>query len=179
MKRPTTSALLVATASVLLAGVATTQAGLEGHTVTADWLYPNFNSVLETHDVVVGAGVELPPSVIINDDKFSIDLSDAFIQFDFNATSNWTSTDFNGWRFSDTNGTIPEIIGYSIDAFSSGVSGLTNSDLGFDADSVWGNFAGITVAGSGDYIRLKVDFIPEPATLTLLAIGGLALCRRR
>ncbi|MBU0638435.1 MAG: PEP-CTERM sorting domain-containing protein [Planctomycetes bacterium] len=165
--------------ALLLGGTAQSLADFTGQTVTAEWRYPDFGSILETHDVVVGGGVELPPDVIINDSKFGIDIGADFVSFDFNALSNWTATSFNGWRFADTNGTIPEIIDYSIDSFSGGIAGLTDDDLGFDADSVWGNFAGVTVAGGGEYIQLKVSFVPEPASLALLALGGLAALRRR
>lgn len=39
------------------------------------------------------------------------------------------------------------------------------------------NFGGAPVANTGIY--LKTDSVPEPATLSLLALGGLALLRRR
>ena len=33
--------------------------------------------------------------------------------------------------------------------------------------------------GSTPGVELQIDFVPEPATLGLLALGGLALIRRR
>ena len=171
--------LLFAGGAILLGGVAETRADFTGHTVTAQWRFPVFGKSIESHDVVVGGGVELPARDIINSNGFDIDLGGASILFDFNFGGIFDNKDFNGWWFHDTNGTIPEIIGYSIDSLSSGIANLTNDDLFFDADSVWGNFAGVTVAGGGDFINLKVTFIPEPATLSLLALGGLMLWVRR
>ncbi|MEE8153419.1 MAG: PEP-CTERM sorting domain-containing protein [Phycisphaerales bacterium] len=56
---------------------------------------------------------------------------------------------------------------------------MTNSDLGFDGDSVWGNFAGVTVGGDGDFIRLRVQFVPAPSAILVLGLAGLGLNRRR
>ena len=53
------------------------------------------------------------------------------------------------------------------------------ADLSFTADSVFGNFADVTVAGSGDFIRLDLQFIPEPSTALLLSFGLVGLARRR
>lgn len=164
---------------ILIAATGTSYAQWSGQTVTAEWRYPSFGDVLESHDVVVGPGIELSEQTILNDDKFNIDLGADTVQFNFNALSNWTNTTFNGWRFADTNGSIPDIVGYSIDATSAGIAGLTDAALGFDANSVWANFGGMTVAGNGDFVRLKVSFAPEPASMTLLALVGTILVRRR
>lgn len=166
--------------ALILATAGTAYADFSGQSVTAEWRYPGFGSVLESHVVVVGPGVELPADAIVNDFKFSIDVGGDHVQFDFNSTSHWLDEAFNGWYFSDTNGTVPDIVGYSIDSVSSGVSGLTNDALFFDANAVWGNFRGVQVAGAGDYIRLKVSFIPEPGStvLAFLGLGSLALVRR-
>jgi hypothetical protein len=168
--------LLCAACALFCAAPAVAQ--LNGQTVTAEWRYPDFNSILESHNVVVGGGVELTPADILSDDKFSIDLGNDTVLFSFNAQSNWTAVAFNGWRFADTNGTIPKIIGYKIDSLSAGVTGLTDAALGFDDNAVWGNFAGVNVAGNGDFIQLKISFVPEPGTLALLALGVLGLRRR-
>ncbi|UCD74177.1 MAG: hypothetical protein JSV91_10345 [Phycisphaerales bacterium] len=180
MKRPIVLwALPLAGGAFLIAGVTEARAGFMGHTVTAEWLYPDFGAVLESHDVVVGDGVELTPADIIWDSKFSIDIGDDYVLFSFNATSNWTDTAFNGWRFTDTNGTVLDIVGYTIDEVSGGIANLYDSDLDYNTESAWANFGGVTVAGDGDYIRLKVHFIPAPAALSVLAVSGLIRRRRR
>ena len=180
MRQHSTIAMLASGALLGLTVAAPCHAGgFFGETVTAEWLFPDMGSVIETHDVLVDNGIELPADDIINDFKFDIDIGDDFILFSFTQASNWTNVDFNGWRFSDTNGTISEIIGYTVDEVSGGVTGLTNSDLGFNGDSVWGNFAGVTVAGNGDFIRLHVEFVPAPSAILVFGLAGLGLNRRR
>lgn len=157
-------------------------ASFDGQSVTAEWLYPEFDSILESHTVIVGPGVELPPTLIYSDDDFSIDIGADYILFSFVGEDQqlWDPTAFNGWRFSDSNGTILEIIGYTIDSVSNGVSGLTDDALGFDADAVWADFSGVAIEeGPGDFIRLQVGFVPEPTALLLLLLGGPIVIRRR
>lgn len=76
--------LLFAGGAILLGGVAETRADFSGQTVTAQWRFPDFGTSIESHDVVVGGGVELPARDIINADGFDIDLGGASILFDFN-----------------------------------------------------------------------------------------------
>lgn len=58
-------------------------------------------------------------------------------------------------------------------------------EAGFGTGTTWaqGNFDGVGVTTFSDYQRLEANFgktaTPEPATLCLLAMGGLALIRRR
>ncbi len=152
---------------ILIPGVTEARAGFMGHTITAEWIYPDFDTILESHTLVVADGVELTKDDIISDDKYSIDLGDDYVLFTFNLSEiYWDDSDFNSWRFTDTNGTIAEITGYSIGKVSDGIDLLYESDLSFDTESVWGNFAGTTIAESGDYTRLKVNFIPAPSALS-------------
>ena len=89
-----------------------------GQDILAEWLFPGTNDVLESHIVTVGAGVELPAAAILSDSKFEIDITENTIQFNFNSAGAWQNTQANGWRFTDVNGTIAEITGYSIGATS-------------------------------------------------------------
>ena len=102
--------------------VAPASAQMMGETVTAQWRYSSFSSVLETHDVVVSSGVELPASAIFNDHKFDIDIGDDWVEFRFNATSNWTAASFNGWFFRDTLGALPPITNYYVESASAGIT---------------------------------------------------------
>ena len=149
---------LIAGFGMMTCAVATAGADLEGQTVTAQWIYPTFPQVLETHDVVVGDDIELTPEDIQSDTKFAIDLSGNTVTFLFNATSNWTETGFNGWRFLDTNDAIVEITGYELTETSAGIGNIEQIIPGFDANGFWADFAGMTVAGDGDYIVLTVLF---------------------
>lgn len=129
-----------------------------GETVTAQWHYDQFGSVLETHDVVVGAGTELPAGSIFNDHKFDIDIGDDWVEFRFNATSNWTAAPFNGWFFRDTNGTLPAVTNYYVESASAGVTNMGGVTAGWNGNEFWCNFSGMQVAGGGEFVRLKVEF---------------------
>lgn len=158
---------------VLFAPAATAQ--LTGHTVTADWYYPSFGASLESHNVVVGAGTELPNTLILNDTKFDIDIGDDYVQVSFNALSNWTATSFNGWHFTDTNGTIAPISNYVLDSWSAGIGGTAGISTGFTGDTFWMNMAGMTVAGPGDWVRFSLDVGGPQLTVTNLVGGGTAV----
>ncbi len=130
---------------------------MTGETVTAQWHYSTFGSILESHDVVVGSGIELPNTSIFNDHKFDIDIGDDWVEFRFNATSNWTAASFNGWLFRDTFDALPTISNYYIESASAGVSNMGGVSCGWDDESFWCNFSGMQVAGGGEFVRLKVE----------------------
>jgi hypothetical protein len=171
------SALIGVLGAAALCGAAA--ADLTGNTVTAQWWYPDKGSSIESHNVVVGPGVELPFDVIVNDDKFDIDLTGDTVTFLFNSAANWTATGFNGWHFTDTNGTISEISGYVVDEVSDGIGNVGAILVGNTADQFWANFAGVTVAGNGDFVRLRLTFVPAPGAAGVLALAGLGVLRRR
>lgn len=158
-------------------------AGLFGHKITADWIFPNPGDVLETHAVTVGPDVELPGSVIISDSDFSIDLRDNLIVFATSHDGHWQDTSANGWRFTDADSDVPDIIGFEIAFASDSVTGLDPEDLSFDANSVFANFGDSGPTGEpvtwkfGDRIALRIQFVPEPTSGCLLLLG-LALSFR-
>jgi len=154
--------------------VSSASAQLMGHDMTADWRFPDFNSVLESHQIVISDAVELPSDVIINDFKFDIDVGDNWVEFRFNAAANWSDVSFNGWYFADTNDQIPPIKSYTIDSFSNGISGTNNIVLGNDANAFWADFGGMMVAGNGDFIRLAVEFEVFNLTITGSCPGPMA-----
>jgi hypothetical protein len=133
-------------------------ADLEGHTLTAQWIFPNFPDVLETHTILVGDGIELTADDIANDSKFAIDVTGTTVTFLFNAASNWTDVGFNGWRFIDADGTVEEIVGYELTATSPGIGNIQLITPDFNADAVWADFGGMTVVGDGDFVTLTVLF---------------------
>jgi hypothetical protein len=167
--------LVASCAALTLAPAAHAQ--LKGHTLTADWLFPDFNTSIETHEVIVGPGIELDQDDIQRDDDISIHIASSTVTFRFhNHDSYWTDKDFNGWRFADTNGTLPDFYSYHVLSHSPGVGNIDAIVTGHSADAFWADFGGVTV-GDGDYITLKVRFIPSPATAAPLVLA--ALIRRR
>lgn len=151
-------ALLVTAAASVLAFTNAANAQLMGNDLTAQWWYPDFGSVLESHVVNVSNSIELTADDIINDFKFDIDIDDNTVEFIFNSASSWTNANFNGWYFNDVNGTIPTVTGYTIDSYSAGITGTENIVTGYDDDSFWADFGGMNVAGGGDWIVLRVEF---------------------
>jgi hypothetical protein len=152
--------------SILFVGVITFPSGaaladLDGHTLKAQWLFPGMADVLEEHEIVVGDAIELTPDDIMNDSKFAIDLTGNTVTFLFNAASNWTNTAFNGWRFIDADGMVPEITGYEVSDVSGGIGNVGQIVPGYDADAFWADFGGMTVAGDGEYVTLTVQFADE------------------
>lgn len=146
-----------------------------GQTMDAEWVYSSFGQTIENHTVLVGPGVELPSTTILNDSKFEIDIYDDTIEFRFNSASSWANTAFNGWLFRDTNGTLPAISGYAIDSFSAGVTNTGGITTGFNDDECWANFAGLSFAGGGDWIRMRVTFGNSPVlSVSNLTAGQVA-----
>ena len=153
------------------------RAGWLSQAVTADWYVPDTFTVLESHNLVVGPGVELPFGSITNGANLAIDVSDAQITFEFNSLAIWSPATFNGWVFTDTPGMQPNIVGVSLGPMSPGITGLTPAALSFTPNSVSGNFVGVQAAGAGDFYTINIKFAaaPEPSGWLLAMIGLLAL----
>ena len=162
---------------VALTFCTTVNAQLMGHEVRADWRYPEFDTVLEWHIVTVSDGVELPADVIKNSTVVDIDIGDDWIELRFNDRSDWPETDFNGWYFSDINGTIPDITGYSILDYSSGVINIDKIVTGFNAHAFWADFGGVRTLGESDWIRMSVNLDP-PSSCLDLAVSTLTAGQR-
>ena len=173
---------LAALAAIFIcADGAISQAGWLGETVTVDWYVPDNATVLETQNVVVGAGIEVPFGGLLNASILAIDLSDTEVQFSVSSLAIFSAVPVNGFKFSDAFNTIPDISGVSLGVMSGGVTGLTISDLSFDANSIFANLEGVTAAGPGDFWTLKVEFVPEPSAiaLALSCLAAVPLFRRR
>jgi len=162
---------LIPAALSLVAFTPSISAQMMGQSMDAEWVYSSFGSTIENHTVTVTSGIELPSTTIVNDTKFDIDIGNDWIEFQFNATSNWTASSFNGWLFRDSAGLVPSIQGYTVDSFSAGVTNTAGITTGFNSEECWANFGGMQVAGPGDWIRLKVNFGGPVLSITNL-IGG-------
>ena len=184
MKSKRMSILVMAVVLVVSSQVTLIQAGLIGHEITAQWVYPTMSDVIETHDFTVGSAVELPPEVIVNDSELSIDIGDDYILFTCLSENIWQNNSANGWQFIDKNGTIEEIVGFSIGEITGSVTGLEPEDLVFTSNSIFANFGNSGLngenvfCGKGSTIRLDIAFVPEPCSLVLLGLGGLMLRRK-
>ena len=125
-------------------------------TVTAGWSYRSFNNVIKSFVPLVTDAVEIPKSYI-SGEKFEIDIGDDWIEFRFYSSMHWTDTLFNGWTFLDTLDAIPDFTNYYIESMSAGITNFDASDVGWNAEQIWADFADMHVAGPGEYIRMKVE----------------------
>ena len=165
---------VAAVAVAALAPIAGAQ--MFGETITAEWHYGGLGNPIESHQVVVSNAVELPADQILNDTKFSIDLTDDRVSFAFNAESVWTLSTFNGWYFADTNGVLPDIIGYFIWSYT-GI-GTPVVTTGWNNNAFWADFTDSHFY-AGDVLTMEVIFVPAPSTALAACIGLAALRRRR
>lgn len=104
----------------------------------------------------------------------SVSLDDALFEFD-NGLQN-IDTDTTYWGMSTT--------GW-------GINDLTPTDLGANGTGPWGTIPGVNAAarfiwngtggtvGIDHYFSIKINPVPEPATISALALGAAALLRRR
>ena len=174
------SAHLVAcaiTLCVLWMPASATGALLEGHNVEFQWLFPTINTPYADADngsKLVGPDCEVNG---VAGTSGSIDISDTNILIDFNAYGTLTSEAFNGFRITDINGTIPGFTGVTINPATT-LSGVNNIHVAFDSDNVWVDLAGLYFTDD-TIVSLDISAVPEPTSLSLLALGGLALLRRR
>lgn len=160
-------------------------AGLLGHTVTVEYLFPNIGTVYGSNsfNVVVGPGFELN-GFPVGDPRTNVDISDTNILFTYNSSGTWNSTAFNGVRFYDALGLIAPITSVTINPVTN-MSGLTAARITFDGDNIWINWNGLSF-GRDTIVSLDVGtegqaVIPEPGTSLLAGAGLLAflLWRRR
>lgn len=166
------------TATLILAalGAGAAQAGMDGHTIGAQYLLPDIGTVNNDHGTaVVGPGVEF----FLGD--VSQDLSDSQITLSRAVGISFvTAGSFNGWRYYDALGTMPDITGVTVNG-SSTFPGFDNSRITFDANNIWLNFANLSNSDFSAVVDVQMGVIPEPSTYALMAVGllGIALTARR
>ena len=165
----------VCIATLLACGHA--NAGLEGHTVTINYLAPDRDTVRETKTVLVGPGNEAS----FFDGGLKIDVSDEQIKMRWLFNGILGASAFNGLQF-QIDGSFGAFASASVNAGST--SGTLIDGVSFDERNLYVNWSGVRL---GDIARFIVDVevspVPEPSAwalfgLGLAAVGATARLRR-
>ncbi len=170
---------LIAAATLCVAGGANA-ALLSGETLNYQYFFPDLSSPYsnaQNGDFVVGPGVEITNVV---DGAGTLDASDTQITVLFAGDISFSAGTFNGFRLTDALGTIASFASVTINPLTTLGSGFGASNVSFDADHIWVNWASLGFA-AGQQLVLDVSAVPEPETyaLMLAGLGCLAFVARR
>ena len=178
--------LAVAIACLFAFGIRPAAADFVGHTVSADYNFPNSSAILwASGNAVVGPGLEFnsiggfPVGV-----SPTIDFSatNILVTYPLGIQLAGTGT-FDGWIFTDH--TSSDIVGVSL--VSTNLVGFTAANLGFGSNFVTANTLGLGPNfAAGTFISLDAVFasaVPEPSTWAMMILGfagvGYMTYRRR
>jgi hypothetical protein len=161
-------------------------AAMIGVTIEATALFPDLAAPTVTGgpvDAVVGPGIEFSNGQFGDFFGPSFDFDDSTITITTAPVSH-SGASFNGYRFFDVLGFLPNISALSIITDTSGFFSADPSRLSFDADNIFINFQDLGFSGD-EVVVLGVQTqdagapIPEPATVTLLGTGLVLAGARR
>lgn len=167
--------------ATLLAIVANAHAGFIENRISLDQLYPDYDSVaLSLGTAVVGSGIEFVQATA----DFDFDISNNQIRFtrDYDCaptadcSMSYATSAFNGYRISDTDGTLPKITGIELN-YASGFSSFDASRLSFDKhNNIFINLGGLFAPTQHTDVLMTVSFestssVPEPSSYAMFAVG--------
>lgn len=167
----------VAALAALLFSGAGARADFIGRPLRLDYLFPDTSSVFASWTFTPGPGVDVNLNEMVA--NIDIDVSSANILFDFEQHIAFEPSAFNGPRFTDVTGQLPDIVGVSINPVTNLV-GLDSSRIAFEANNIFVNFRGLE-GNLNTVVSLDVQFapegaaVPEPAAFALLGVGAAAL----
>ena len=150
---------------------------LDGQTVQTTYLFPTTSTVFSGPvNSVVGPGVELPNFAGLA----NIDISDTNVTITLTRNANVNTVAFDGIRFTDVNGTIPQFTNVILNP-ATNYAGFDVSRITFSTTDIFVNLANLPGL-SGQLI--SIDFeggtssVPEPGTAGLILLGTSVLAAR-
>ena len=149
-------------------------ATLIGHTLQADWLEKSFDTIIESHQFIVGNGAELTADDIVRSSNFSIDVGSNYILFDFPRSTSWSASGVvNGWMFTDINDDIPDFLDVDLTIITGSQRWFGDNDIIFDENSITLNFWAVSILENNTLLRfdIKTAEVPAPSTISLVFIG--------
>lgn len=159
-------------------------AGFLGSDVLLEAYYPDLNTLIGSWGPVPVVDPDVYPDIEFpvvfeafpsGDPVWSADVDDFTIQINHMVDgNNLGNADFNGFVFTFTDLDFA-IAGVTLNPSST----LIPANFWATGDQVFVDYAGLGIINSGIFTLLDVTFVPAPTTLSLLAVGGLCLRRRR
>lgn len=178
MPRRTLSAII---AALLVAAAPGAHAGLIGTTLTANYLFPDVNTVYSTDSVTVGNSVEIQCTGLgagnanmcaaLFAPNQSVEFQDGAIAYSYSGNGTGFNPDlaFNGFEFLNLNPGVP-ILAVSL---STDIAGLDLSRITFTETSIRSKMVGLSMPSSRSFTVSFDTAVPEPGSIGL-ALGGLA-----
>lgn len=172
--------LTVITAALLTAAVPSAHAGLIGTTLTANYLYPDANTVYSTDSITVGNSVEIQCTgfgagnanmcAALTGPDQSLDFQDSAITYVYSGNGSGFNPNlaFNGFEFLNLNPGVP-ILAVSL---TTDISGLDLSRITFTESSIRINMVGLQMPSSRSFTVSFDTAAPEPGSIALV-LGGL------
>jgi len=171
-----TRTLGFAVASIAIAIPAIAQAGMLGSTM-GDQYYAYGGAYNGQTNFVVGAGIE---DSFLN--YYDLDIDNTSITFDYKIATTWSSsplslapTIYNGTAVRMVSG--PTITNVTIDGATNMV-GFNSSRLSFTGNEIQVDWADLSF-DEDTIVKLNVETVPEPASMTVLLGGALVAMRRK
>ncbi len=125
---------------------------------------------------IIGPGIEFNPLF----SQVSVDVADGTIVIAYGGSSQtgFSNTTFNGFVIRFTDPSPPIVTGASLVSQSGVGTPLTANEVEFSPQAIAINFTDNTFDGGGS-VTVDYTYIPEPASMALLAGSGLILLHRR